>query len=104
MQVIAGYVATAGIVVLILVIYYVFAFRYDLDPFRKTSKKDGDQKADQKADPPNPVDSLVYEKLHLRSANTDLSTRDHWDELLTKVCINAYVSSEALVYVLLLKH
>lgn len=100
MQVIAGYVGTAGIVVPILVIYYVLAFQYDFDPFRETSKKGGNQKAH----PPNPVDSLVYEKLRLRSANTDLSTRDHWDDLLTKVWTNAEVSAEALVYALLLKH
>ena len=79
-QVIVGFLGTAYITVVVVVLYYFLGYDPKLDGFRK------DGHASTQARTPNPVDSLVLGLVHRYRKSTSRGTEIRsWSDALNKV-------------------
>jgi hypothetical protein len=78
--VVVSYVVTAGFVVLIIIAYYLFNHKPELDPFHKENQTPRMLR-------PNPVDDLVLKKLRKNKSHTSSSEgkTTHLEQSLIKV-------------------
>ncbi|OJJ48229.1 hypothetical protein ASPZODRAFT_23883 [Penicilliopsis zonata CBS 506.65] len=69
--VVLGYAITGFLVVGVLTVYYIFAFRPELDPFRKEDKPS--ESEEETPFRPNPIDNLIcqsLEKIRIRASKS----------------------------------